>query len=64
MRFFKPDLLKKSIALGVFLIVVLILTIPLITLVNQRFQELRQHAARSTRLYIFILLEMIYILIS
>ncbi len=44
MRFFKPDLLKKSIALGVFLIVVLLLIIPLITLVSQGFQELRQHA--------------------
>ncbi len=44
MRFFKPDLLKTSVALGVLLIVVLLLIVPLITLVSQGFQELQQQA--------------------
>ena len=44
MRFFKPDLLKISIALGVFLVVVLLLAIPLVILVSKGSQQQRQLA--------------------
>jgi hypothetical protein len=48
MRFFQPDLLKIRITLGVLLVVVLLLAIPLVMLVSQGPQNLRQLTAGET----------------